>query len=483
MTIDVNMQDVDYGERKTANYLDIGILPSVSLSQKPQNAPMRFPVPDKFISWEQEFGKYEPTLILPTVDSARNAQEKSIERGFSKSYEGEYELNEDGIPKNIIGRTGFKGAGNLFNYGPNHASDMLLFTGPNRDGLFKAILITRADGSLAIPGGFIDVNETSESAAVRELSEEALKLSEIDCKRLEEKVALTYQGYVDDPRNTDNAWIETSFFSAHVSEAEFETYANRIKSENTDDAIDVNVVTLTSEVLDNLYASHGMMIRLAIQDKQKVENLSLALESKVISSLSELPLANAKKIGLLGGSFDPVHIGHLDVAENALKAHGLDCVVFIPAAQNPLKENSPMFSDKERINRINKLIAGYNNLFILDYEINKQDKSYTVDTLTALNKQIDETQSLHFVIGGDSLEALHTWREIEKCMSLAEFIVVRREDLTRERVSKLIENFTENIQEKLFRNFVSAITTNVSSTYIRDELAKKTVIDDRKGAP
>lgn len=172
------MLDIKNEIIKPTSFKDLGCLPRKSLCERPDHYPMRFTVPDKFISWEKEFTQYAPTEALTTSSSAKKAQEVSLRNGINKSFEGEFKFDEETqIPRNIVGRTGIKGGGNLYNFGPNHAADTLLFSGPETNGQYKALLIKRKDGAWAMLGGFVDPQEDSRDAAIRELGEEALELS------------------------------------------------------------------------------------------------------------------------------------------------------------------------------------------------------------------------------------------------------------------------------------------------------------------
>ncbi|MGZ0655096.1 nicotinate (nicotinamide) nucleotide adenylyltransferase [Coraliomargarita sp. W4R53] len=130
-------------------------------------------------------------------------------------------------------------------------------------------------------------------------------------------------------------------------------------------------------------------------------------------------------IALYGGSFDPVHCAHLCVARAALEQLSLDQVIFIPAAQSPLKANTAVASDAARIEML-RLAMGSESRFVLDTnEIERGGTSYTIDTVKHFRIENPSCQ-LHWIIGADQFELLPKWHCIEEIASLVTFIVLRR---------------------------------------------------------
>jgi nicotinate-nucleotide adenylyltransferase len=132
-----------------------------------------------------------------------------------------------------------------------------------------------------------------------------------------------------------------------------------------------------------------------------------------------------KSIALYGGSFDPVHGAHLQVARTALENCALDAVIFIPAAQSPLKKGATLASGADRVEML-RLAIGEEPRFEVDTrEIERGGTSYTVDTIKAYLAAHEECR-LHWIIGADQFELLPQWRRIEEIVSLISFIVLRR---------------------------------------------------------
>ena len=131
------------------------------------------------------------------------------------------------------------------------------------------------------------------------------------------------------------------------------------------------------------------------------------------------------KIGFLGGSFDPVHFGHLMAAQDAYEQCGLDRLILVPAAQAPLKPTDVQSSPEDRMAMI-EAAAGWDKRFeISDFELRKGGVSYTIDSARHFRALYPQDE-LYWVIGGDQLPKLHLWKDIEELAKLVEFIFLER---------------------------------------------------------
>ena len=124
------------------------------------------------------------------------------------------------------------------------------------------------------------------------------------------------------------------------------------------------------------------------------------------------------RIGIFGGSFDPIHLGHLILAEQAREQARLDEVWFIPSAIAPHKRSGPAASDRQRLEMVQLAIAGHSAFQAKDIEINRGGTSYTVDTLESLT-QLHPNDEFFLLMGGDSLDQFRSWREPERICQLA----------------------------------------------------------------
>lgn len=132
-----------------------------------------------------------------------------------------------------------------------------------------------------------------------------------------------------------------------------------------------------------------------------------------------------KKIGLFGGTFDPVHLGHLLMARAAMEQMGLDKVIFIPSCVPPHKKTPTLFTAQDRINMIRKAIVGIPEFEVSDFEIKKGGKSYSVDTAQYFSEVFSGAR-LFFIVGGDAIQQLDTWKDIDTLKKLCSFVSVNR---------------------------------------------------------
>lgn len=179
----------------------------------------------------------------------------------------------DGKPRNPIGRTGMTGRGLLGKFGPNYAADPLVTRIDPETNKLQMVAIMRKDtGDWAIPGGMVDEGEKVSVAARREFMEECRHMPEGEKQEVEGKLeklfasggVLAYAGYVDDPRNTDMAWMETTCYHFHIAD---DFLATHLKLSAGDDAAHSKWLDITDAdpEFKNLYASHRSMVIMALK--------------------------------------------------------------------------------------------------------------------------------------------------------------------------------------------------------------------------
>ncbi|HUJ10223.1 MAG TPA: nicotinate-nucleotide adenylyltransferase [Verrucomicrobiae bacterium] len=132
-----------------------------------------------------------------------------------------------------------------------------------------------------------------------------------------------------------------------------------------------------------------------------------------------------KAIGILGGTFNPIHLGHLLMAQDATEQLELERVIFIPSATPPHKTVDKLASARDRLQMIKLAIRGNKRFEVDDLEIRRGGKSYSVDTLTQLKRRYPRAE-FFFIIGADSLQELHLWREVKRLVTLCTFVTVPR---------------------------------------------------------
>jgi nicotinate-nucleotide adenylyltransferase len=131
-------------------------------------------------------------------------------------------------------------------------------------------------------------------------------------------------------------------------------------------------------------------------------------------------------IGILGGTFDPIHIGHLVVAEEARVKLGLSEVLFVPAGQPWLKQDRDITPAVHRVEMVRRAVADNPYFKLSTLEVDRPGSSYTVDTLTLLQDQLSSETSLFFILGRDTLAELPLWKEPQKVIQLCRLVVPPR---------------------------------------------------------
>ena len=175
-------------------------------------------------------------------------------------------------------------------------------------------------------------------------------------------------------------------------------------------------------------------------------------------------MSEIQKIGLLGGTFDPVHLGHLIIAEAVLNEMRLDKIYFIPAHKHALKSNPKITPPNIRLELLQIALKDYSYFSVSDIELKSDNVSFTIDTL---NKFYDyenlSNAEMFYIIGFDNLTELHIWKDYEKIMEVAQLVVVSRPG-----------NYDKKLIKKYENKLIVAETPkiDISSTMIR-KLIKK----------
>jgi nicotinate-nucleotide adenylyltransferase len=172
---------------------------------------------------------------------------------------------------------------------------------------------------------------------------------------------------------------------------------------------------------------------------------------------------------IFGGSFDPIHNGHLEAALLAKERSGAQNVVFIPAHQNPLKTNGPVANDAQRIEMVALAIKGKPGLFVSGIECNSEGVNFTVDTLRQIREQAPQLP-LKLLLGADQIAGLHRWKEYKELFNLAELWVVGRDAVQAADAIIQCSTLTESERRALVSRFVP-FRMEISSTEIRAALS------------
>lgn len=173
------------------------------------------------------------------------------------------------------------------------------------------------------------------------------------------------------------------------------------------------------------------------------------------------------RIGIFGGTFDPVHNGHLLLAEQCREQASLDEVWLIPAGSPPHKESTGITPGKQRREMLEFASAGNPTFVIKDLELHREGPSYTVETLRQL-KESHSNDDFYLIIGADSVRDFHTWREPAAILEQAHLIGVNRPNISLPDLSELKEKLGEAVVEKI--TWVTMPGIDLSSTDIRQRV-------------
>ena len=176
------------------------------------------------------------------------------------------------------------------------------------------------------------------------------------------------------------------------------------------------------------------------------------------------------RIGILGGTFDPPHKGHMNLAETALAQLELDEVVWIPAFQNPLKNKTASSHAKQRLEMVKLAVADNPRMAVSDVEIERRGPSYAVDTVSEL--QYVRPADYWFIVGADSLKTLTKWKQPERLLRLCRIAAAIRPPVNPVEALLLLPPH--------FRDLIDLIEmkpTEISATEIRANVAKGSAIE------
>jgi len=179
----------------------------------------------------------------------------------------------------------------------------------------------------------------------------------------------------------------------------------------------------------------------------------------------------SKRIGMIGGSFDPLHFGHLVIAQDALEHLGLSEVVFIPAANPPHKLHLRQADARHRLEMARLAMKSDRRFSVSDLEIRRGGVSYTVDTVRDLKKVRPDAEWV-LIVGSDTLVDLHNWYKIDELLDLCEVATLLRPgEADQEKIARKVL-VAERHRQRLLDNIVATHLVGISSTEIRQRVAE-----------
>lgn len=180
-----------------------------------------------------------------------------------------------------------------------------------------------------------------------------------------------------------------------------------------------------------------------------------------------------RHIGLMGGSFNPIHLGHLNIGRAALESGVVEKVLFLPSG-NPPHKRAGLEDKQHRLAMARLAVDGEESMEICTEEIDREGVIYTVDTLTILHEKMPDCR-FYYLIGADTLCVLHTWRRAEDVIRLCAFLVVMRPGEDEAQVMAAARRWREMGAEI---SFLPACMMDISSTQIRERMASGLSLDD-----
>lgn len=446
--------------------------------------PEPFPVPAALRPWGREFTSYRPIFFERQVHeehpftSERSRFVESSEIGKNEfvrrkaagelcSFEGEIALDSlSGRPLNPWGRTGLCGRGTLSQWGANFKAEILLTRVNQLTGELEALLEERVEGIWGIPGDMRAPGETAQQNIARTIQKEFGGV--IDPQR----VRLVYEGMEEGFEATDNAWVEASLFHMHLSTDECALVSQNRRIAGTSQFA---WIPITKDLMESLPSFQRSMLHTTLAQMSAVERD----DPVVRTCFDRLPGGNLLtnfnnlhgRIGIYGGTFDPMHYGIVRAGEKAAAAERLDAIICIPTQQNPTKMFQPGASGHERIEMLMYGMKSEAHTFVSPIEIRKAGPSYTVETLRDIRAQLPADAEIFFIIGSDCMMQLPEWREIDEIRRMVTFVPILRIDENPPDAHALAERVGVEFAQELLAHLVTTDPGVESSSLVRARIA------------
>ena len=171
-------------------------------------------------------------------------------------------------------------------------------------------------------------------------------------------------------------------------------------------------------------------------------------------------------ICLFGGSFDPVHNGHVAMVNYAFQKKQLHKIIIIPAFRSPLKENAYSALPFQRFEMVKIAFQDIPNIEVSDFEIKKGGISYTIETIKHFKNELGNDANLYWLLGSDSVPSLPKWKNFSEIIELCRFIIIPRKGFPPSLVED-VKGFTPKQREFIKNSFLDVPTVDISSTEIR----------------
>lgn len=183
----------------------------------------------------------------------------------------------------------------------------------------------------------------------------------------------------------------------------------------------------------------------------------------------EIQASSISKLAIMGGTFDPIHIGHLVTAEEVRYEFGIDEVLFVPTGHPPHKSNINMTTSEHRYLMTVLATAANPSFKVSRLEIDREGVTYTIDTIKEIKAIYGEHIRLYFITGADAVQQILTWKESEELLQICDFVAVTRPGYNKEELIKQIEELKRNYESNI--HFLEVPALAISSSSIRSRIS------------
>ena len=179
-----------------------------------------------------------------------------------------------------------------------------------------------------------------------------------------------------------------------------------------------------------------------------------------------------KRIGIFGGSFNPIHMAHLVLADRAAEVLRLERVIFVPAKLPPHKEPSELAPAADRLEMVRLAVKGNRRFAVSDIELRREGPSYSVDTVAAMRRRLGREAEIYFLIGADTVAELPTWHDSRRLAKLCKFVPLSRPGARFPSVASLGAALGRREARGILSRVIEMPLLDISSSDIRDRVAK-----------
>jgi nicotinate-nucleotide adenylyltransferase len=150
-------------------------------------------------------------------------------------------------------------------------------------------------------------------------------------------------------------------------------------------------------------------------------------------SLRPTGISSGRRVGILGGTFNPVHVGHLAIAQWAAEKLRLDKLIFVPCSAPPHKTSKGVIAAEHRLQMVKLAIAGNPKFDVSDFEIKRGGRSYSIDTVKYFRESLPRQTKIYFIVGGDAVPGLKKWQRIDEILRMATMVAINRKGFEKRR--------------------------------------------------